>query len=87
MTIKYSAIRDGAIHFEIGGKPITPSILLAKTPSEKITLLPLHKNLTLPKGKFVLRLVIDNGNMNLDSVSMRYAIHNDDKKPDILNIR
>jgi arylsulfatase A len=71
MTIKYSAISDGAIHFEIGGKPITPSILLPKTSSETMTSLSISQTLSLPKGKYILRLVIDNGNMNLDSLNVR----------------
>jgi hypothetical protein len=71
MTIKYSAVSNGAIHFEIGGKAITPSILLPKTHSEKITSLPLHKTLLLPKGNHILRLVIDSGNINLDSLFVR----------------
>jgi hypothetical protein len=70
MTIKYSAISDGVIHFEIGSKPITPSILLPQTPSETITSLSLSQTLSLPKGKYILRLVIDKGNMNLDSLSV-----------------
>ena len=71
MTIKYSAISDGAIHFEIGGKPITPSIVLPQTPSETITSLPLPKTLSLPKGNHILRLVIDRGALNLDSLFVR----------------
>lgn len=71
MTIKYSAISDGAIHFEIGGKPITPSIVLPKTLSEKTTSLSLFKTLSLPKGNHIIRLVIDRGNMNLDSLFVR----------------
>jgi endoglucanase len=70
MTIKYSAISDGVIYFEIGSKPITPSILLPQTPSETITSLSLSQTLSLPKGKYILRLVIDKGNMNLDSLSV-----------------
>ena len=70
MTIKYSAISDGAIHFEIGSKAITPTILLPKTPSETITSLPLPKTLSLPKGNCILRLVVDSGNINLDSVKI-----------------
>ena len=71
MTIKYSAISDGAIHFEIGGKPITPSIVLPQTPSEIITSLPLPETLSLPKGDHILRLVIDRGTINLDSLFVR----------------
>ena len=71
MTINYSAISDGAIYFEIGGKAITPMILLPKTPSGKVSSLPLSKTLSLPKGNFILRLVIESGGMNLDSVKIK----------------
>lgn len=71
ITIKYSAISDGAIHFEIGGKAVTSRISLPKTPSGKMTTLPLHKTLSLPEGNCILRLAVDSGNINLDSVTIR----------------
>ena len=74
MTINYSAIRDGVIHFEIGGKAITPSIILPKTPSDTVTSLLFPKILSLPKGNCIFRLVIDDGGMNLDSVKIQQSL-------------
>ena len=71
MSVNYYAISDGAIHFEIMGKPITPKILLPKTPSGKILLMPLEETLPLPEGKSVLRIVIDDGDINLDSLKIK----------------
>ena len=71
MSINYSAISDGAIHFKIEGKAMTPKILLPKTPSGKILLMPLKETLSLPQGKSVLRIVVDDGGMNLDSLIIK----------------
>ena len=71
MTIKYSAINDGTIHFEIDGKVISPRILLPKTPTGTMSKILFPKTLSLPKGNCILRLVVDSGDINLDSGIIR----------------